>query len=541
MKKKRIVVVLSGFVFLAVVLVGYLVRLQVFKREFYQALARGGQESVNMIKQDRGEVFFRDGTPMVINKEDYYLFISPREIGDEEGVRSLLVDELGFSKDVINEKIEQPNYFEIVKESLSSEERKIVSSSDVRGVYIDKKKERYYPQGEITAHITGFVGEDDQGYYGLEGFYDQHLGGEERIVKRKKGPFGFLDILPSERTRIETTIDPSLQLAAYNLLKDNSDDLEFRSGQVLVMNPQDGEVLALAQYPSYDPNNYSEVEDAELFKNYLVNSVYEPGSVFKAITMASAINEHRVTPQTTYIDKGTIEVSGEILHNYDDRVWGEQDMTSVLEHSINTGAVFAGSQLGHSLFLEYLDNFGFLKKTGIGLQGEVFSKNKEVQKSYDVNFATATFGQGISVTPVQLAQGFSALVNEGMMVPPHLVEEKEGKRIISEESSQDITNMLVSVVENGFAKQAQLEGHYVGGKTGTAQIPWPYLGINRSGYSEETIQTFIGFFPAYDPQYLVLVKLDAPKTKTAGYSSVPLFQRLGELVVNIKSVAPTKE
>ena len=229
-------------------------------------------------------------------------------------------------------------------------------------------------------------------------------------------------------------------------------------------------------------------------------------------------------------------------------------MTEVLEKSINTGAVFAESQLGHSLFLEYIKKFGIFEKTGIDLEGEIFSLNSNFQQGYEINFATASFGQGIEMTPIQLARAFAAIANGGKLTKPHLVKKilPDGKeeevspeisftQVISSKTTAALTAMLVNVVENGFAKRAKISGYYIAGKTGTAQIPWGALGVNKSGYSEKTIQTFVGFAPAYHPQFLILVKLNNPKTRTAEYSAVPLFQELAKYIIDYYQIPPDYE
>ena len=222
-------------------------------------------------------------------------------------------------------------------------------------------------------------------------------------------------------------------------------------------------------------------------------------------------------------------------------------MNQVLEKSINTGAVFAGEQLGHQDFLDYVKKFGFFEKTGVDLQGEVFSENLEFKKGYEINFANASFGQGIEMTPIQLVRAFAAIANGGKLVAPHIIERtepsipfsfKEGRQVISQSTSAELTAMLTSVVENGFAKKAGIEGYYVAGKTGTAQVSWPALGIPRKGYSEKTIQTFIGFAPAFNPKFLIMVKLDDPGTKTAEYSAIPIFQELAQYIINYWEIPP---
>jgi cell division protein FtsI (penicillin-binding protein 3)/stage V sporulation protein D (sporulation-specific penicillin-binding protein) len=259
--------------------------------------------------------------------------------------------------------------------------------------------------------------------------------------------------------------------------------------------------------------------------------------------MAGALEEGKITPKTTYIDKGIVKIGGYTIYNYGKKVWGKRTMTEVLEKSINTGAVFVERKLGNNLFLKYIENFGFFEKTGIDLP-EIYSENKEFKKGYEINFATASFGQGIEITPIQLVRAYCAIANGGRLVTPYLNSDKKpelSKPVISSKTASQLATMLVSVVDNGFAKPAHIPGYYIAGKTGTSQVPFTSLGIKKRGYSEKTWQTFIGFFPAFDPQFLILVKLDNPKTKNSEYSAVPIFHDLAEYIINYYQIPPDYE
>ncbi len=544
---------LALFILLTAAILSRLVFLQIKKHDFYKALCEGEQKIMESVQGERGEIFFANGEPLALNKTIKYVFISPREIKEKEETARELSRLLGLSYEETLQKTKEDNYFEVVKEEISEEEELSLEENPLSGVYIEKKLKRDYPQKEITAYVTGFVGGENRGQYGLEGFYDQELMGKKVITQKEKGPFGFLDMTPVQPSGndIYTTLDPFVQFKAYEILEESREQLGFKNGQIIVLDPRTGAILALAQYPSFDPNKYSKTEDLGIFQNNLVQKTYEPGSVFKPITMAAAIEKEEITPETTYTDTGIVKIGGYTIENYDERVWGERTMTEVLERSINTGAVFAEKKLGHSNFLNYLEKFGFFNKTGIDLQGEVYSKNKELKKGYEINFATASFGQGINVTPAQLAQAFTAFTNEGKMITPHLLKStsageelenqfKKEKEVISKETADKLTNMLVSSVENGYAESAGIEGYHLAGKTGTAQISWGALGINKKGYSEETYQTFIGFGPAYDPRFLVIIKLDSPQTKTASASTTPLFKKLAKYLINLWEIPPSK-
>jgi len=352
------------------------------------------------------------------------------------------------------------------------------------------------------------------------------------------------------------TIDKNIQMQAESLLKEFSVNFGFKTAQIIVLKPSDGRILALVDYPNFNLNeyqSYAKEKEVELFQNKAIQALYEPGSVFKAVTMASALNEGKITPETTYIDKGYVKIRDKEISNYDNRVWGKMTMTQVLEKSINTGAVFAQSRMSNNVFLDYLTRFGIFEKTDIELQGEVYSENREFKKGWDVNFATASFGHGIEMTLLQMIRIYGAIANNGILVQPYIVEgimqnghieqthkQDNFKQIILPQTALDVTKMLVSVTENGYGKPARIPGYYIAGKTGTSLIPYSSLGINQSGYSNQTWQTFIGFAPAFNPKFVIVVKLDNPSTRTASESAIYIFQKLGKYILDYYQVPPSR-
>jgi cell division protein FtsI/penicillin-binding protein 2 len=304
----------------------------------------------------------------------------------------------------------------------------------------------------------------------------------------------------------------------------------------------------MAKNPNFDPNNYKDFakkeETIKLFKNNSCQELFEPGSVFKPFTMSAALNEGKVTPETKYIDTGIVQIGGSTVYNYGQRSYGEQTMTQVLEKSINTGAVFAKNQLGNEAFAKYIEEFGLFEPTGIDIP-EAYSQNLEFKKGYEINYATAAFGQGVQITSIQLIRGYCALANGGWLVQPSIVQNgrknpdpSKHRQIISKDTSDTIKKMLVSVIENGYSKKAKIPGYSIAGKTGTAQLSWAVYDIDRKGYSDQTMQSFIGFFPAYDPKYLALIKLKEPEAKTAEYSALPVFHELSKQILYLNQVPP---
>lgn len=555
------IILLLLFLFGASVL-GRLFFLQVLKGDFYRALAQGQQNTFQEVSGTRGDIFLQDieGNlyTLATNKNETYVYVSPIEINEKEQTAQAISKILALDENDILEKISGDSFYEFVKQRLTDSEAQALKAAKLDGVYFQDRLMRYYPQESYAAHLAGFVGAEGIGQYGLEGAYDDLLRGKRSFVKGEKGLEGLLSSLAQigdqKGNDLVLTIDYNIQFFAEELLKTAANALGVQEGTIIVMDPHTGKILALAEYPGFDPNNYFQETDLTIFQSSAIQRMFEPGSVFKPFTMAAALDEKKVTPETTYVDEGILQVGGYRIYNYDSRVWGEQKMTSVLEHSINTGAVFAERQLGHKNFLAYVEKFGFLKPTGIDLKGEASSENKTLRSGREINFATASFGQGIEITPIQLVRGFAALVNGGVLVKPYIVEKivapdgktrevepEAGERVISQETSSKIVAMLMSVVENGYGKAARVPGYAVGGKTGTAQVSWSALGISKAGYSDETVQSFAGFAPAFNPRFVILVKLNNPKAKTAEYSAVPVFHDLAKYIIDYLQIPPDYE
>jgi cell division protein FtsI/penicillin-binding protein 2 len=522
-------------ILISATVIGRLIYIQVLNDQYWRALALGQQNKFENILGERGKIFLDDGAlALAISRDFYFAYVSPGEIKDQASTTEILSQTLGLDKNFISEKLtNKDSMFELLKDNLSTSEVENLRSQNTLGVYLGTKRQRYWPQGNLASDLLGFVDTNGTGQYGLESYYDDILQG-----RADKSPGTDLDL----------TIDYNVQFMAEKLLKKAVDDLGAQGGQVVVADPNSGAIIALADYPSFDPNNYSQYAkdgNMDVFQDPVTQKIYEPGSAFKPITMAIALEEGKITPQTTYQDKGVIKIGGRTIYNYAQRTYpGDITMTEVLEKSINTGAVFAEQQVSHNVFLDYLDRFGFFEKTGIDLP-EVFSENKSLKKGYEINFATASFGQGVEITPIQLVRAFCAIANGGKLPRPYLVkkEDNNGKisqtktefsdQIISSKTASQVATMMVSVVENGYGKAAKIPGYYIAGKTGTAQV------AEGGGYStDKTIQSFVGFGPAYSPKFVILVKLDNPKAKTAEYSALPVFHDLAKYIINLWQIAP---
>jgi len=547
MKNWRINLVLILFLFISATVISRLVFLQILEGDLNKALSQGLFASFNELQGERGEVFFKNGEPLAINVDLPFIFVNPRKIENPEQTSLVLSQILDLDKDFLLEKLTNSSSYSLIKRKLSMYEAEQIQDLNLEGVFVNEQKERYYPQEKLASQIIGFLGAEGMGQYGLEQFYDKTLRGEESFLENKKGA----DLI--------LTIDYKIQYQAEKLLEKAKEDLAAEGGQIIVIEPDSGRILAMADMRGFDPNYYEEYAkqgNLDIFKNRASQELFEPGSVFKSITMAAALEEEKVTPKTTYTDTGSVTIGSDTIYNYDKRVYEHNpSMTEVLEKSINTGAIFVQRELGPNLFLKYVDEFGLFELSGIDFQ-EIYSQNNPLRTARDINLATASFGQGVEMTPVQLIRAYCALANGGKLITPYLVEEivssdgkienlakdKKQKSVISSKAASQLTAMLVSVVENPFAKAAKIPGYFIAGKTGTAQVSFAALGIDKKGYSKEkTIQTFVGFAPAFSPEFLTLIKLDNPQTKTAEYSTVPVFRDLAEYMINYYQIPPDYE
>ena len=430
-------------------------------------------------------------------------------------------------------------------------------TNEINGFYYEWENLRYYPEKNLFSHISGFSNFDNIGHYGLESFFNDELVGKDGFLLADRGTYKGKRMIidkkeyspPQNGHNLVLTIDYGAQIHICNKLKEYSERYLFDSASITVMDPQTGKIIALCTWPDFDVNNYQLISDPEIFDNQVISYQYEPGSVFKTITMAIAIDQGKITPFTEYEDKGQLFISGwpKPIKNSDfDKRGGHGivSMNYVLENSLNTGAIFAAEKVGKDIFADYLKKFGFGERTGIELSGETAGniRNITTKNVKDIDFSTASFGQGIAVTPLQMLSSYAVIANKGILMKPYIVEKilddsgnilqeiepKMIRRVISEDASLAVSAMLVNVVENGHAVGAQVEGYYIGGKTGTAQIP-----SSQGGYLEgQYIHNFVGYAPIDNPKFAILVKFDNPKiTSFSASSASPAFGEISEFLL----------
>ncbi len=460
--------------------------------------------------------------PFATNKITPVIFAVPKEIEDVPEVSARLSALLGIDESRLEKMLAKPNdRYELLVQKASPSQVGAIGEAAIKGVYVEDAERRFYPFGELAAHVLGYVGEGEDGEQ--VGRYGVEAGFDERIKKET----------------LTLTIDRNIQAQAEEILGNLVSAHKAVGGTVIVTEPSTGKIMALANSPSFDPNDYGKY-DIKNFLNPAVQAVYEPGSIFKVLTMVSALDAGAVKPTTTFFDSGELTLNGKTIKNWDNKGHGLVTMTSVIEESINTGAAFAERKLGHDQFYKYVVDFGFNEKTKIDLPGEVKGSLRPIQRHVeDINFATASYGQGVSVTPIALARAVGAIANGGLLMKPYITEYGKPsivRRVVAKDAATAVTTMMVSAVNK--AKVAAIDGYSIAGKTGTAQIP----DFKSGGYTHDVVNTYVGFAPAFDPRFLILVKLDKPEgAPLAGATVVPAFRELAEFVINYLHIPPDRK
>lgn len=555
--RRRMPVVIVGLVLVSLVLVGRLASIQ-FQIgltpevvNYLETLRDSGYTRTLRLAAARGSIFDRTGESLAMNTLEYQVGVSPALLNSRRDAATQLSSVLGLPELEVFAKLETDDPWVLLAPRVSAEVGQRIAALDLgSGVQMQPLPRRSYPQGPLASHILGFVGGDVTGYYGVEGYYQDLLTGAVRTRQISNIPFEQADQLAWEEERgrnLVLTIDRDVQYLAETELLRAISDTGAEAGTVIIMNPRTGDVLALANYPSYDPNAYFNIEDAAVFNNLAISGNYEPGSVMKLVTMAGALDRGVIQPDFTYIDNGTLDVGGVTVQNWDRRAWGAVDATGILVNSLNVGAATVATLMGPQTFYQELEQFGFGQRTGIDLQGEeagiLFAPGDPDWS--EGNLATNAFGQGISVTPIQMLSAVNAIANGGLMMQPRVVHQiVNGSEVftsqptvlgrpISSDAAATVTQMMVDVVANGLDNAATLPGYTIAGKTGTAEIPTPF------GYeTNSSIVTFVGFMPADDPQVSVLVRLDRPRDYWASLVAAPVFQRLAERLVVALAIPP---
>lgn len=507
----------------------------------------------------RGDIRTSDNFPLATGKISYLVFANPKEIKDKKETADKLAPPLQTDAATISALLEKDLFWVPLKQHIDNKEKESVEGLHVRGVGFQEQTTRLYPEASMAANLLGFIGKDtngnDKGYFGLEGYYDRQLKGRPGHMIQIHDAFGRPVLSKLNDTSgtingrtIILSLDRAIQFLVEKKLKEGIDTYGAESGMAAVMDPKTGNILAMANFPSFDPKNYQDYPES-LYKNPFITDTYEPGSTFKPLVMAAALDAKLITPETECpICDGPVSIGGYTIHTWNDKYYNNTSMIDVMIHSDNTGMVYISQKMGLNRMLSYLASYGIGDATGIDLEGELAPGLKSQDDWYAIDVATAAFGQGISVTPIELLDAFSTIANNGERMQPHIVSKiitPDGQTIsilpkvlskpVSPASAKVMTEMLINAVNKGEAKWARLKGYRIAGKTGTASIP-----VHGHYDPTKTIASFIGYAPADNPKFIMLVILNKPTASIYGAeTAAPIFFDIAKNILVYYGIAPS--
>lgn len=558
--------ILVGFLaFVALAIVGQIIRIQSSEQAMV-FLSQGDMYSgeFQVVYPERGEIYDRNGHLLAGNRTVYEVGVSLEEMSDPQALAFTLGTYLGLStEEVYDQLVDAPESWEYVvvqdyvgAETVTSLQELLKQMSDagderLSGLAFKPHFQRSYPENALASNVLGFVARDGRGYFGIEEKYNDLLAGNPVQVWVPTDPNKATEIprVPNGTTLV-LTINRDLQAKVESILDEALKEYGAEDGTIIVMDPRNGDVLAMAATPRMDLNNYGDyfsLYDNGSEYNPSIGMAYEPGSVLKVLTMAAALDTGTVRPETTYVDTGAIEVGGITIRNWNRDSWGQQNMVGCLQHSLNVCMAWISTQMGMQNFYSYMERFGLGHSTGVDLSGEAMGRLKIPGDTdwYPVDLGTNAFGQGITVTPMQMLMAVSAVANEGKMVTPHVLHSmlRDGHQYtvpsqyagspITADTAHTLSEMLAISLEQE-SSQALVPGYRLAGKTGTAQIPTEY------GYdAEHTNVSFIGWGPVDDPQFMVYIWLQKPDSSIwASETAAPVFSEVAEQSVILLNIPP---
>ena len=562
-KQFRIKIVLIVVFFVIIFMFGRIFYIQVFSHNKLNELAEALWHRNLPITADRGKILDRNGKVLATNITTTTLYVVPNQILNKEDTAYKLAKILNASYEDILKHLTKKTSLEKVNpegRQLSSDIAEKINELNIDGLYLMKESKRYYPYAEVLSHVLGYVGIDNQGLSGLELKYDDYLTGKNGSIKYtsdgKGNRLNNLEVYEKAQNGMDIylTIDLDIQLALEKELENTNAKYNPLESLALVMDPNTGEILAMGSSPTFDSNNYKNYDLEIINRNLPIWKNYEPGSTFKIITLAASLEEKTINIfDDTFHDGGSIGVENARIKCWKRGGHGSQTFLQVVENSCNPGFVVMGQKLGTEKLYDYVKKFGFMDKTGIDLNGESKGIMFSLDRIGPVEQATISFGQGISVTPIQQVAGVSAAINGGYLYTPYVVKyisepetdnimfenkTKLVRQVISEDTSKMVRFALESVVSNGTGKNAYIENYRVGGKTGTAQK------VNNGVYMNGNyIVSFMGFLPADKPEYVVYVAVDNPKgiTQYGGTVSAPIAKNIMKNIISIRGLEPSSD
>jgi len=566
---ERITWVMWLFAVLGLIVILRLGFLQVAEYGTYSLLASDQHDLATKLLPIRGQILVRDRTdralhPLATNRLNYLVYAVPREMKDAVSVAHALAQTLSLPDvDMVTKLTKRPDSaYELISKDVDPARADALRAQNLEGIGFISTTARFYPEDSIGGQLIGFVSQDSsgnrRGQYGMEGAFEKTLAGmpgslvAEKDASGRRLTIGNTNLVAAiHGSDIVLTIDRSIQYKACAVIEDAVSRHGADSGTIVIMDPQTGAIMAMCSAPDFSPAEFNHVKDLGILNNPATFTAYEPGSIFKPIVMAAALDAGKVTPKSTYVDKGVEEIDNFKIRNSDLKAHGVQTMTQVLDESLNTGMIFVERQLGKGVFKKYIDDFSFGTTTHIELTPESRGNVKSLEKKGEIFAATASFGQGLTTTPIQMISAYQSLANGGKLMRPYIVDEiihPDGTRErtkpllvrqpISSRAARLATGMLVSAVEIGHGKRAGVPGYWVAGKTGTAQV----ARTDGLGYQKDvTIGSFAGYAPASDPKFVMLVKIDHPRdVQWAESSAAPVFGEMAKYLLTYLQVPPER-
>ncbi len=552
--KFRLASILAVFLILFIALLSRAFQLQILSGEKLKTLAQRQHMTTLPIHSERGMIYDRNGEKLAMSVQADSVFADPTRIADPFRTSRQIASVLNLDASAVYKKISERRSFCWLARKVSPQQAARVEAAGIEGVFLIKEPKRFYPNGQLAAHLIGFTGFEAEGLEGLEKKYDDYLRGKpEKLTwaRDAKGKKLFLHVERNtsprdESTNLVLTIDSRMQYLVETHLKEAVLDKGAKGGVAVVMDPKTGEILALANEKGFNPNNIKGLT-SEVWRNRAVSDVFDPGSTFKPFLVAAAMEEKVVKESDHfYCENGYYTVANRVIREANRKRHGVLTVREILKYSSNIGSAKIADKLGKEKYYAYIKNFGFGSKTGIDVIGEASGLLRPAQNWTKVDTAAIAFGQGISVSAIQLITAMSAIANDGVLMKPFIVRGLTDKnnapikmyapeavrRVVSPQTAKRLTAMLTEVVgaKDGTGKNANIVNVAVAGKTGTAQK----FDFARGIYSSERVRTsFIGFFPADNPQVVILVILDEPqRDKWGGVAAAPVFKNIGDQILN---------
>lgn len=579
--------------------------LQVLAHDSYVALAEGQHTIYEELVPERGKILIHDRDqlyPLAVNRQLYLVFATPYVIDDPENTAKTLADILDIpkekpkeekdktsdadEKDKKNEKEKDQgaildsttqqvvnltyddllaklsndkDKYEPILRKVTKDKAEEIQKAELKGIRTQPEDWRYYPENSFAAQVlgyVGFVGDTLSGRYGIEGYYNNILEGQKGSLEGERDTagewisFGAKNVIPAkDGANVVLTLDRTIQYGAERYAKEAVEKNDAEEASIIVIDPKTGKILGLSNYPTFNLNEYSKTENVNVFNNSAIYDAYEPGSVMKPIVMAAAIDAGLVGPYSTYNNTGSVKVDNFTIKNVLKRKPGKTTMTEVLSYSLNTGMVYITEKLGRDRLYDYLNRFGFNELTGITLNTEGSTLVGDPSTWSDAQRATIGFGQGIATTELHMAYANAVIANEGKLMQPQIVEEiqyangekekfepKVVRQVISKETARTVNAMLIDGGTTGLASKARVPGYKLAGKTGTAQVA-----VNGSYDNSERITSFMGYMPADDPAFLMMVKIVNPKKGIyAETTAIPIYKSFSKEILDYLKIPPEK-